>query len=639
MQTITTKLWLCKSVGELWRFNTTNLYFFLGLRRTTCSLPSLIERLPLKSLQVTSHDYMYFLSRVLQGCSAAGDFQTGLLVHPCLLKLNLVGVTSLWNQLLSLYCKSNQFYLARRLFDTMPRRDVVSFNTMVSSYVQRGYSHEAVHIYSKMMGDGIMPNHVTLLGLIGTATMLKALHLRGAFHAQTIRYGLNFNEFVGSSLVEGYAKLSSLDDAIKAFGEIANLDLVSCNVMIDGCTRNKNKSFALNIFLRMLRENMEYDGFTLTSIVKTCSEAKDLSCGMLLHGCAIKSGLAYETPICNSLITMYSKCEKGMTSAITIFRGILEPNIISWTATIAGFMQNGQNWEAIQFYHEMLKADVKENNFSFASILPVYSNLGNLEQGRKIHARIVKSCFSLDLLVNNALIDMYSKCGSLQDSHMVFSTMGKHDVVSFTSLITCFGQHGEGTKALEAFRKLKSEGLKPDGVTFLGCLSACSHGGLVDEGVHVFRMMIDIYSVKPRMEHFACVVDMLGRAGRLKEAEGFIKDLGIESNVLVWEALLGGCSIHGEMALGEKCAKKIIDLQPGRAEPYVSLSNIYADSGLWEDKGMVREKLGVAELKKATGCSWVALELCDRDGGFREDNNPNCRSACHKQMILSNRAG
>ncbi|KAK9272725.1 hypothetical protein L1049_003102 [Liquidambar formosana] len=576
--------------------------------RTISNSTNPIEGHPFEKYETNYNHCMklHHLSYVLDDCTDSRDLFIGRLVHAHLIKVDFDGFISLWNKVISLYCKCGQIQGARLVFDTMAQRDVVSFNTMISTYVRCNYGALAtVHLYSMMKEEDAKPNHITLAGLIGACDGLEYLQWRELFHAQAIQYGLNSNEFVGCSLVDGYAKQRKLEDAIRAFDEIVELDLVSWNIMIDACARNNSKEHALRIFSRMLQENVRFDGFTLTSMVKTCSEAKYLACGMQLHGCAIKTGLACETPICNSLITMYSKCAEGMTSATKIFGGILEPNIISWTAMIAGFMQNGQNEEAIGVYKKMLRLGVKENDFCFASILSVYINFANLENGRHIHGRIVKSWFELDLSVNNALIDMYSKCGSLEDAHLVFMRMAKHDVVSCTTMITGFGQHGKGREALEILEQMAREGLNPDDVTFLGCLSACSHGGLVDEGIKIFKIMRDVHNLKPRREHFACVVDMLGRAGRLNEAQRFIKEMAVESDVLVWEALIGACRLHGEMGLGEMVAKKIMELQPDRHGAYVLLANMYADGGLWEEKGVVREKLIVSGLKKEAGCSWV----------------------------------
>ncbi|GFZ18889.1 tetratricopeptide repeat (TPR)-like superfamily protein [Actinidia rufa] len=586
----------------------TNLRSLCHRVRTISTLTNSIETRPCGSPRISFNTpvELHRLSHILQQSADSGDFRTGLSVHTRIVKLNLDGFASLSNKLLNLCCKCLQFGIARQVFDEMSNRDVVSFNTMISACVRCNHGLEAVYFYNKMIEENVKPNHITLAGLIGACGVLAASRLREVFHAQAIQCGLCSNEYVGCSLVNGYAEEMRLEDAIKAFGEIVQLDLVSWNIMIDGCVRNNSKEHALRVFVQMLQENVEYDGFTLTSMIKTCLEQEDMCLGKMLHCCAIKAGLTCETPICNALITMYSRCEGAMPSATKIFGNTLAPNIISWTAIITGFMQNKQNEEAIAFYQNMIKLGVRENDFCFASILSVYSNLANMEYGRQIHARIVKSCFVLDLSVNNALMDMYSKCGSLAEAHLVYRTMGKHDKVSCTTMITAFGHHGKGIEALGILHEMTREGLNPDDVTFLGCLFACSHGGHLDEGIMVFRTMIDVYNLKPRREHFSCVVDMLGRAGRLVEAEKFIEEMGIGSDVFVWETLLSACRLHGEMGLGEKSVKKIIELQSCKHGPYVLLANMYADQGLWEDKGVVLESLIANGLKNESGCSWVA---------------------------------
>ncbi|KAK1369984.1 Tetratricopeptide repeat (TPR)-like superfamily protein [Heracleum sosnowskyi] len=540
------------------------------------------------------------LSHLLDECTYSKDLKAGFSIHACMIK---VGFLSLWNKVLNLYCKCGEFHLARQLFEIMPERNVVSFNTMILACLRNGYVVEGVFLYSEMVGEEEMkPDNITLAGLIGGG----GVHLREVLHGHAIRYGLSSNEFVGSSLIDGYAKEKRLEDAIRVFYEIDVRDLVSWNIIIDACVLNDAKGHAWEIFYKMLQENVAYDGFTLTSVMKTCSEARDIELGMSVHCCAIKSGLAFQTPISNALITMYSRCEGGMISAEKIFNGLFAPNIISWTAMIAGFMQNGNSKESVGFYRYMLRLDMRENSYTFASILPAYSNLASLEEGRSIHARIVKSGFEFDLSVNNALIDLYCKCGSLDEAHLVFRTMGYHDRISYTTIITGLGRHGEGKKALEFLKDMLTEGIKPDDITFLGCLYACSHGGHVNDGMHLFKVMVDVYKIRPRREHLSCVVDMLGRAGKLREAEIFIEEMGIESDIFTWQSLLGACNLYGEISLGEKSAKKIMELHPERHGTYVSLANIYAENKLWENKRVTRENLTMSGSMKDIGCSRIS---------------------------------
>ncbi|KAG1334356.1 pentatricopeptide repeat-containing protein [Cocos nucifera] len=490
----------------------------------------------------------------------------------------------------------------------MRERDAISYNTMISAQIRiKRNAFEPLRLYSQMLADGVKPNNITFSSLLVASDGMKESHFVEQIHAQSIKFGLNSDEFVGSAMVNGYERCRGLKEALCAFEEIAELDSVSFNIMIDVCARRGSKWLAMDIFSRMRREgNGSFDSFTLTSVLKTCLERGDLRLGMQLHGCAWKAGLVSDAPIGNALITMYSKCGGGMDSMVAAFRRVLEPNIISWTAMIAGLVQNGLAEEAASFYKEMVTSDVMENEFCFASVLRAFSFLASLEHGRMVHSRIVKSVFSLDVMVGNALVDLYFKCGSLEDARLVFETMRSPDVVCWTVMILGLGQHGKGREALKIFGAMESKGFKPDAITFLAALSACSHGGLVDDGLRIFNSMVNHYGIKPKREHCACVVDMLGRSGRLKEAERFIGEMGMEMDPLAWEALLGACGIYGEMELGQRSAEKLIKLEPQKDGPYVLLSNIYAERRMWEEKESLRERLNASGLRKEPARSWFS---------------------------------
>ncbi|KAL6001517.1 hypothetical protein ACLOJK_007255 [Asimina triloba] len=546
----------------------------------------------------------------LQACSDdACGVRTALSFHTHLIKFHSHGSVSLWNKMLLLYCQCAHIQHSRRAFDGMPKRDVISFNIMISAHIrQKQDVGKALRLFFKMQEENLKPNHITLASLLGARSSSGSWHLMEQIHGYAIKLGLNSNEFVGSSLVDGYSKCGRLEGAMQAFDEIKELDLISRNVMIDACVRNHNEKYAVRIFDKMRQEGVGFDCFTLTSLIKICMEPRDLDCGMQVHGCVLKAGLASETPVGNALMTMYSKCEKGMRSATQVFRRTQKPNIISWTAMIAGSTQNGLNKEAIELYLEMLSQGLNENEFTFASVLPAYTSLASIEQGQQVHARIVKSKYRLDVSVGNGLVDMYFKCGSLADAELAFWTMENRDVVSWTVMIAGYGQHGMGREALHIFEEMRSKGFRPDGVTFLGSLASCSHCCLVDEGLRIFHLMINVYGIKPKKEHYACVVDMLGRAGRLNEAERFIEDMGIASDASSWEALLGACKIHGETELGKRSAEKIMELAPEKNGPYVLLSNIYAEREMWEEKRKVRRRLDASGLGKEVGRSWVTVQ-------------------------------
>ncbi|KAF7100057.1 hypothetical protein CFC21_101615 [Triticum aestivum] len=292
------------------------------------------------------------------------------------------------------------------------------------------------------------------------------------------------------------------------------------------------------------------DGSTLASVLKACACVEDLGLGAQLHACACKAGSDSETAVCNALITMYLKCGGGMRSAAAAFDGVSEPNVITWTALIAGLAQNGLVAEAVSFHKEMVETGDRENGHCFASVLSASGALPSLEHGKMVHCRVMNLGFCSDTVVGNALVNMYFKCGSSSDGRFVFRTMRVRDVVSWTAMILGFGRHGEAMNAVLSFREMIHGGFRTDSITFLAVISACRQGGLVDEGLAIFHSMVEDHGVKPRREHCDCVVDLLGHAGRLKEAEELIRAVGLEMDSLARESLLGACGLHGEVELG-----------------------------------------------------------------------------------------
>ncbi|PKA54052.1 Pentatricopeptide repeat-containing protein [Apostasia shenzhenica] len=457
-----------------------------------------------------------------------------------------------------------------------------------------------------MLDEGVQPNGLTLSALLSGYNTTNHPRIFLQIHSHAIKLGLNSDEFIGGALVKGYEKLTRLKDAMYAFEEITNADIISWNIMINASAQRRDKESVVNVFCAMrLKNGGGLDSFAITSMLKTCAETRDLGFGVQLHGCSLKVGLDSNTPVGNALLTMYSRCEKGVGSALQVFVRILKRNIISYTAMIGAFVQSEMPKKAIALYREMIREGISENEFCFTSVLPAFSELSSIELGRMVHGRIVKSEFQYDVGVFNALMDLYFKCGSLEDASLVFESMNRVDRISWTIMISGLGQHGKGREAIELFSLMKERGFVPDDVTFLGALSACSHGGMVNEGFQIFKSMIGEYGIKPRREHFACLVDLFGRVGRLEEAERFIEEMGLEFDPLVWETLLGACEIYGELDMGKRSAEKVMLLKPSRSDgAYVTLSNIYAARKMWEDKGKLRQRLDGSGLRKEAAQSW-----------------------------------
>jgi pentatricopeptide repeat protein len=423
-----------------------------------------------------------------------------------------------------------------------------------------------------------------------------------------VQLGLCSSAFVGTALLRAYELCGETDAITVVFEDIAEPDVVCWNVMIDACARHGSLRCAVEMLSRMRRAGGVADGYTLASILKACSSREeDFRLGLQLHTWACKIGVSSEAAISNALITMYLKCGGKTSSAVQVFQRMSEPNIITWTSMISGLVQNGLAVKALGFYKEITRAGERENGYCFTSVVSAFGALASLEHGKMVHCRVMKSGFCSDTIVGNALLDMYFKCGSSSDARFMFHTMHVRDVVSWTAMIVGYGRHGEARKAVMCFREMICDGFRPDSVTFLAVLSASRQGDFVDEGLAIFRSMVEDHDVKPRREHCACLVDLLGHAGRLKEAEAIIRAMGLEMDSLAWESLLGACGLHGEVELAKRSAGKVMELEPLKYGPYVLLSNMYAEQCQWREKEVLRQRLDGSNVRKDAGQSWFSV--------------------------------
>jgi pentatricopeptide repeat protein len=332
-----------------------------------------------------------------------------------------------------------------------------------------------------------------------------------------------------------------------------------------------------------------------------------LQYGVWIHAYMIKSGFESNISVVNTLLDVYAKCER-IELARKVFDKMTERNVVSWTAIIAGYSQYGHANEALTHFYQMQEEDIEPEVITIASVLPACAHLAALQQGKCIHAYIIRRGIELDVPVCTALLTMYAKCGCIEVARQLFDKMAERDLVSWSAMITGYGMHGDGENALALFSQMQQIGMKPDNITFIGILSACSHAGLVDEGLRYFDCMSQDYSLTPGVEHYACMVDLMGRAGCLDEAHNLIKMMPIEPDDSVWGALLGACRIHSNIELGEFVSKRLLELEPKKVGNYVLLSNIYAAAGRWDDVMKVRSMLKDRGLKKIPGSSWIEIK-------------------------------
>eukprot|EP00253_Pinus_taeda_P023699 PITA_23699 len=348
--------------------------------------------------------------------------------------------------------------------------------------------------------------------------------------------------------------------------------------MITGYTQSGHAKEALSLFQKMQLEGLRPNSFTMASVLPACAHLKALSEGKCIHGCIIRRGFEFDVVVSTALVDMYAKCG-SMEITNQLFNKMLERDLASWNAMITGYAQNGQAHEALTFFYHMQEVDLKPDSVTI-----------------------------VDVIVGTALIDMYAKCGNIDFAQRAFDKISKRDVIPSSAMIAGYGMHGHCEEALHLFSKMINIGIRPDHITFQSVLSACSHAGLVDEGMRYFDSMIQDYCITPSVDHFACMIDLLGRAGRLSEAQEIIERMPLKPNISVWGALLGACRVHRNIKLAQYVAERLFEIDPKNFGYYVLLSNIYAASGRWNDVAKVRTMVKELGLRKTPGCSSILMK-------------------------------
>ncbi|XP_057964152.1 pentatricopeptide repeat-containing protein At3g24000, mitochondrial isoform X2 [Malania oleifera] len=485
----------------------------------------------------------------------------------------------------------------------------------VLDLIDRGSVQPDRTLYNKLL------KKCTLLGKLKEGRLVHAHLLNSAFFSNDI--------VIQNTVLNMYAKCGCLDDARNLFDQMPSKDMVTWTALITGYSQNDRPEDALVLFPQMLRHGFKPNQFTLSSLLKASGTGTAPSHwhGRQLHAFCLKYGYHSNVYVGSSLVDVYARCSL-MEEAQSLFDGLLWKNEVSWNALIAGHARKGEGEHAILFFSKMLRDDFEPTHFTYSSIFSACASTGALEQGKWVHAHMIKSGGKLIAFVGNTLLDMYAKSGCIEDAKIVFNKLVNRDVVSWNSMLTGFAQHGLGKETMKWFEEMLRLRVKPNEITFLGILTACSRAGLLDEGQYYFELMHK-YKIDPQVSHYVTIVDLLGRAGLLDRAERFIREMPIEPTAAVWGALLGACRMHKNMELGTYAAERVFELDPHDSGPHVLLSNIYASAGRWSDAAKVRKMMKESGVKKEPACSWVELENVVHMFVANDDAHPQ-REEIHK---------
>ncbi|PSS20821.1 Pentatricopeptide repeat-containing protein [Actinidia chinensis var. chinensis] len=548
----------------------------------------------------------FTLSTVLKGLANSGDLGAGRVVHSMAIKIGCDHDEFVSSTLLDMYSKCGLADDALKVFTRIKSPDVVAWTAMITCLDQQGQKQEAARLFLLMRDTGLKPNQFTLASLVSAAADLDPRYCE-SIHACVYKYGFQSENVVNNALVAMYTKIGSVDNGYRVFTAMSAWDVVSWNALLSGFHDSRTCDQGPKIFIQMLLEGFKPNMYTFISILRSCSSLSNVDFGKQVHAHIIKGSLDEDGFIGTALVDMYAKC-RCMEDADVIFKKLNERDLFSWTVIISGYAHTDQGEKAIKCFSHMRKEGVNPNEFTLASCLRGCTGIASLENGRQLHSLAIKSGHFGDIFVASAIVDMYGKCGSIEDAEAFFKGLDFRDTVAWNTIICGYSQHGLGDKALEAFKTMLVEGAVPDGVTFLGILSACSHMGLVEEGKKYFDSMNDVYGVIPSIEHYACIIDILGRAGKFNEVGSFIEEMKVTPNALIWETVLGSCKIHGNVELGEKAAEKLFELEPDIDSNYILLSNIFAAKGRWSDVSKTRALMSGQGVKKEPGCSWVEVD-------------------------------
>ncbi|KAF3437705.1 hypothetical protein FNV43_RR20461 [Rhamnella rubrinervis] len=544
----------------------------------------------------------YTLTCVITACAQLAMIEESVKIHCLVLKTGFYLDAAVGAALINMYSKVGAASLSEMVFKEMENlQDLSTWAAMASSFAQNQNSSAAIQLFQKMLQESLRPDKFCTSSVL---SIIICLNLGRQVHCFALKTGIAFCDSVGCSLLTMYSKCGSLEDSYRVFKEIPQKDNVSWASMIAGFAEHGFADQALMLFREMLSDEIILDNMTLNAILSACSALHSLQIGKEIHGYALRAGLGNDRVVGGALVTVYSKCS-ALELAKKVFDVLPQKDQVVCSSLVSGYTQNGYIEEAFFLFHYMRMSDLAIDSFIISSILGSITLLNKSSIGTQLHALIIKMGIDSDVYVGSSLVTMYSKYGSIEDCCKVFDQIEEPDLIGWTAMIVSYAQHGKGAEALRVYELMRSEGISPDSVTFVAVLSACSHSGLVEEAyLHLHSMATD-YGLEPSYRHYACMVDLLGRAGRLKDAERFINDMPIEPDSLVWGTLLAACKIHGDIELGKRAATKVMELEPHDAGVYISMSNICADVGQWEEVLKIRSQMKGTGVKKEPGWSFL----------------------------------
>ncbi|KAI5659119.1 hypothetical protein M9H77_27912 [Catharanthus roseus] len=556
-----------------------------------------------------SHESAVFiLPSIIKACAHSQTHKSlAHLLHSSTLKNGFDSECTVSNSLISHYSKFSDTKNAYKVFETMPQRDTISWSSMINCYIQNGMFLESIKLFKDMYECGFVPKPELIAAVLSACVQMENFDLGKSIHALVIvDQRLKSSVFLSTALVDLYFKCHDSIMAFRVFDRMEVRNEVSWTAMIAGFVADHEFSNAMGCFRAMQVENIKPNRATLMSILPAFADFSFLKHVKEMHGYAIRNYFDWDFRFSSALIHMYCEIGTELRAAKLIFERSPRKDIVMWSCMIKGYSRSENNAEeALNLFNEMQREGIQPNSITLLAVISACTILFSVHHSRGVHGYVVKSCLIADLNVQNSLISMYAKCGFLSDSVQIFEEMLLRDSISWSAIISAYSLYGYGKKALQLFHEMQLQGTKADGVTILEVLTACNHAGLIEEGKGVFNEAMEDDKINSSVEHYACYIDLLGKAGKLEDACDVVSQMAFEPSTKIWSCLVSACKFHGRLEVAQVLAQRLIKLEPENAAYYTLLSMIYAESDNWLAVEKVRRSMKQRKLLKNYGFSKI----------------------------------
>ncbi|PIA34259.1 hypothetical protein AQUCO_03800089v1 [Aquilegia coerulea] len=514
----------------------------------------------------------------------------------------------LGSSIIDCFSKLGNLHHAHRFLQDMPETDTVVWNTLISGHSRIHETEDAFHIFNNLRKIGLKPDVFSLSSLLKACNIAqynKSAHLQ--IQAHCCKTGYLSVSAISNALISMYGRCQCIEEAKRVFDEMVHRDCVSWNALLSGSAENGLIGLTLEMFYKMRHSFIKENKFTLASVLEVLSNWRAREQTKEIHAHIIKSGFISDDSMVTCLIRAYGKCDE-IENMMHLFSEIYQVHLVHLNAILASLVHGGYYENALKFFRDTWDSKVAIDGITISLLLKACGTLSTLEQGKTIHSMALKCGINQDNFVGSALVDVYCKCGNIGDGRMAFDELSEDNMAAWNAMIMGYAQHGYVEEVFKLFNEMIILGINVDEITCLGFLYSCCHSGRVKEACSFLNSMSECHGVIPQLEHYACLVDLLGRVGELEEAKRHIDQMPVSPDAQIWQILLSACTLHGNVELGKVVSLKLLEMQPENNSAHVVLSHLHASVGVWEEAGRLREVMKENIIQKEPGTSWLQVK-------------------------------